>query len=243
MLAQYIDQNKPKRTQRLKDNVQISFHCRQLLRNLFLFLKKNITDEQKKASLPKFRYFANLASVFSLREIQIQSWGYALYSILVDEQLLPANLNQDQMCKKAPVDFDSVEDIVLKYAILTAIQHELEIPQKLISMLQVNLKEIRQYYLEIQDRIDDPIKLLYVWKIIERENIHRDDENALASQNDKKSKVYDYNKTVEELASQDISKRNITYTQGTLQNKVMPKNTPAPKSNGKRRHNQTSSND
>lgn len=120
------------------------------------------------------------------------------------------------MCKKAPVDFDSVEDIVLKYAILTAIQHELDIPQKLISMLQVNLKEIRQYYLELQDRIDDPIKLLYVWKIIERENIHRDEENALASQNDKKSKVYDYNKTVEELASQDISKRNITYTQGTL---------------------------
>ena len=150
------------------------------------------------------------------------------------------------MCKKTPVDFDSVEDIVLKFAILTALQHELDIPQKLIKMLQVNLSDIRHYYLELQDRIDDPIKLLYVWKIIERENIHRDEENALASQNDKKSKVYDYNKTVEELASQDISKRNITYTQGTMQNKVLPKSTTgvAPKAtNGKRRHNQTSSND
>ena len=196
-----MDQNKLKRTQRLKDNAQISFHCRQLLRNLFLFLQKNITEEQKKKSLPKFRYFSNLASVFNLREIQIQSWGFALYSILVDEQLLPVNMNQDQIGKKAPVDFDSVEDIVLKYAILTAVQHELDIPQKLISMLQVNMKEIRQYYAEIQDRIDDPIKLLYIWKIIERENIHRDEEDALASQNDKKSKVYDYNKTVEELAS------------------------------------------
>jgi hypothetical protein len=68
-LAEYIDQNKPKRTQRLKDNVQISFHCRQLLRNLFLFLKKNITEEDKRLSLPKFRYFANLTSVFNLREI------------------------------------------------------------------------------------------------------------------------------------------------------------------------------
>ena len=119
----------------------------------------------------------------------------------------------------------------------------MEIPQRLISMLHVNMKEMKQYYEDIQDRIDDPVKLLYIWKIIERENIHRDEENALASQNDKKSKVYDYNKTVEELASQDISKRNITYTQGTLQNKVAPKNAPAPKSNGKRRHNQTSSND
>lgn len=69
VLAEYIDQNKPKRAQRLRDNLQISFHCRQLLRNLFSFLKKNITEEDKKASLPKFRYFANLASVFSLREI------------------------------------------------------------------------------------------------------------------------------------------------------------------------------
>ena len=85
-------------------------------------------------------------------------------------------------------------------------------------MLQINLKEAKQYYLEIQDRIDDPIKLLYVWKIIERENIHRDEENDLDKQNDKKNKVYDYNKTVEELASQDISKRNITYTQGGLNN-------------------------
>jgi hypothetical protein len=106
----------------------MSFHCRQLLRNLYLFLKKNITDEQKKANIPKFRYFANLASVFNLREIQIQSWGYTLYSALVDEQLLPANMGQDQMCKKAPIDFDSVEDIILKYGILTAIQHEQDIP-------------------------------------------------------------------------------------------------------------------
>ena len=128
MLSQYIEQIKPKRAQRLQDNVQISFHCRQLLRNLFLFLKKHITDDEKRVRVPKFRYFANLASVFTLREIQIQSWGYALYSILVDQHLLPSNLSQDQMSKKAPVDFDSVEDIILKYAILTAVQHELDIP-------------------------------------------------------------------------------------------------------------------
>lgn len=152
-------------------------------------------------------------------------------------------MGQEHICKKAIVDYDSVEDVVLKLAVVTAIQHELEMPKKLISLLHVNLKEMRQYYLEIQDRMDDPIKLLYVWKIIERENIHRDEENALVSQNDKKSKVYDYNKTVEELASQDISKRNITYTQGAVSTKVLPKNAPGPKTNGKRRHNQTSSND
>lgn len=85
-----------------------------------------------------------------MREIQIQSWGFALYSILIDEQLLPANMNQDQQIgKKAPIDFDSVEDIVLKYALLTAVQHELDIPHKLLQMLQVNMKEIRQYYVEI----------------------------------------------------------------------------------------------
>lgn len=70
-MAQYVNDNKPKRAQRLKENVQISFHCRQLLRNLFLYLKKNIVDPEKKATMPKFRYFASLASVFNLREIQI----------------------------------------------------------------------------------------------------------------------------------------------------------------------------
>ena len=69
MLARYVADNRPKRTQRLKENAQISFHCRQLLRNLFLFLQKNTTDELKRRSLPKFRYFANLASVFNLKEI------------------------------------------------------------------------------------------------------------------------------------------------------------------------------
>lgn len=77
------------------------------------------------------------------------------------------------------MDYDSVEDVALKFALMTAIQQELAMPKKLLSLLQISLKEAKQYYLEIQDRLDDPIKLLYVWKIIERENIHRDEENAL----------------------------------------------------------------
>lgn len=152
--------------------------------------------------MPPFRFFASLSTVLGLREIQIQSWGQALYNILVDEQILPENCTeQEPVCKKAPVDFDSVEDIILKFAFLTAIYHETKIPEDLISALSIDMKEMNIYCEEICDKISDPIKLLYVWKIIERDNIHRDEENTFDAQNDKKSKVYDYNKTVEELAS------------------------------------------
>ena len=72
--------------------------------------------------------------------------------------------------------------------------------------------DMMAYYEEVGEVISDPVRILYAWKIIERENIHRDEENTFASTNDKKSKVYDYNRTVKELASQDISKRNITYS-------------------------------
>jgi len=82
--------------------------------------------------------------------------------------------------------------------------------------------------------ISDPVTILYAWKIIERENIHRDEENTFASTNDKKSKVYDYNRTVEELASQDISKRNITYS-STIQNKATIKGAPPARPAAKKR--------
>ena len=204
VVSQYIEESKPKRTQRKDDSLAMSFQCKQLLRNLFLYLKKNIADPQKRAVLPKFRYFANLASAFKLREVQIQSWGYALYSALVDEQLYVYCLRNS-----SPVDFASVEDIILKFAIITAIQHEQEMPGLLISRLQLDLRELQHFYYEIQDKIDDPIKHLYAWKLISRENIHRDEQSESAAQSDRKGRVYDYNKTVEELATQDISKRNL----------------------------------
>ena len=126
VLDKYMAECKVYRGKRPQSSLQVTFHCRQLLRNLFLYLQKNITSPQKKASLPKFRFFAHLVSALGLKEIQIQSWGYALYSILVDEQFLPASKREhDQACKKAPVDFDSIEDIVLKFAVITAVQHEL----------------------------------------------------------------------------------------------------------------------
>jgi len=128
--------------------------------------------------------------------------------------MLPENCaEQEPVCKKAPVDFDSVEDIIVKFAFVSAINHETKVPEDLATALSIDMKEMATYCEEIRDKISDPIKLLYVWKIIERDNIHRDEENSLDAANDKKSKVYDYNKTVEELASQDISKRNMTYSQ------------------------------
>jgi len=90
------------------------------------------------------------------------------------------------------------------------------------------------YYDEVGAVISDPVTILYAWKIIERENIHRDEENTFASTNDKKSKVYDYNRTVEELASQDISKRNITYS-STIQNKATIKGVPPARPAAKKR--------
>ena len=132
----------------------------------------------------------------------------------MDEQILRESCTeQEPVWKKAPIDFDSVEDIIVKFAFLSAINHETKIPEDLAAALSIDMKEMTTYCEEICDRISDPIKLLYVWKIIERDNIHRDEENSFDAANDKKSKVYDYNKTVEELASQDISKRNMTYSQ------------------------------
>ena len=107
-------------------------------------------------------------------------------------------------------------------------------PEKLVEHLSLNMADLVAYFEEVGEAISEPVRILYAWKMIERENIHRDEENTFASTNDKKSKVYDYNRTVEELASQDISKRNITYS-STIQNKATIKSAPPSRPAAKKR--------